>query len=177
MLAFIHVRSTGSYTLDARRTRRTRSSAAGRSITTIARTAPRLRSPFGNDFHPMVPDSLKGFQPDFREQSELVHSHFVAARAAFSLAAPFPPFSCPPPRSLKRNAKRKFRTKNEYVDKGKFTGSGKSSAPFLSSSSLFGLLVTLRNTNAISRKCELTSVSLIGTKLSNLLVEKIYGLD
>lgn len=37
----------------------------------------RLRSLFGNDFHPMVPDSLKGFQLDFREQSELVHSHFV----------------------------------------------------------------------------------------------------
>jgi len=53
------------------------SSTAGRSITTIVRAALRLRSLFGNDFHPMVPDSLKGFQPDFREQSELVHSHFV----------------------------------------------------------------------------------------------------
>lgn len=60
-----------------RRTYSRAPSAGRRSITTIARAALRLRSLFGNDFHPMVPDSLKGFQPDFREQSELVHSHFV----------------------------------------------------------------------------------------------------
>ena len=64
-----------------------RSSIAGRSITTIAPAALRLRFLFGNDFHPMVPDSLKGFQPDFREQSELVHSHFRATAVLSPLRA------------------------------------------------------------------------------------------
>jgi len=71
----------------------------------------------------MVPDGLKGFQPDFREQSELVHSHFraTAVHSAFAVT-----------RSLKRNAERKFRKKNEYVDKGKFAGSEKPLALSLS---------------------------------------------
>jgi hypothetical protein len=68
----------------------------------------------------MVLGSLKGFQPDFREQSELVHSHFTV----LPLAQCFAVLSRAIAHSLKQNAKRKFREKNEYADKNKFASSG-----------------------------------------------------
>lgn len=87
---------------------------------------------------------------DFNLISENSQSSYIriSSPLAQRFLSSWPPFSCQPPRSLKRNAERKFRKKNEYVDKGKFTGSGKSSAHFLSSSSLF----SLQNTNVISPK-------------------------
>lgn len=77
----------------------------------------------------------KWFPPDGSRQSERISTWFprtVRARTfAFRATAVHSAFAVV--RSLKRNAKRKFRKKNEYVDKGKFTGSGKPSALFLSS--------------------------------------------
>lgn len=85
-----------------------------------------IRSLFGNDFHPMVLGSLKGFQPDFREQSELVHSHFTV----LPLARCFAVLSRAIAHSLKHNARRKFREKNEYVDKNEFASSEGSAFSF-----------------------------------------------
>jgi len=80
----------------------------------------------------------KWFPPDGSRQSERISTWFprtVRARTfAFRATAVHSAFAVA--RSLERNAKRKFCKKNEYVDKGKFTDSGKPSALFLSS--LFG---------------------------------------
>jgi len=74
----------------------------------------------------------KWFPPDGSRQSERISTWFPRTVRARTFA-----FSCyrcafAVTRSLKRNAKRKFHKKNEYVDKSKFTGSEKPLALFLS---------------------------------------------
>lgn len=103
---------------------RNRARVVGRSITTIARAVLRLRVLFGNDFHPMVLNRLKGLQPDFRQQLESVRSRFAARHRLFpptSACLPACLLAAPLRVRLSETQEGIFARENErseFVDKG-----------------------------------------------------------